>query len=164
VASIAGILIWTLVLFLFLVGLIGAVLPVLPCTPFVFVGILIYAWWTGFEVITPPWLIGFGVLTLLSVGLDYLFSVLAPRKMKASWWAVFGAAVGLFVGLFFGLPGILLGPLVGAALFEYIHSRETLQSMGAGISTLVGFILGTMVKGSIAFIMIALFFIRIWTA
>ena len=151
------ILLWSAVIGLFLVGIVGAVIPVLPGTPFILAGIFIYAWSTGFEIVTWPWLITFTGLTLISVGLDHLLSVMAPRGAKASWWAVVGAAVGLVAGCFFGLPGILLGPLVGATLFEWLYCRQLSHSLGAGISTFIGFMVATALKLAIAITMIGIF-------
>ena len=161
-ATALAFLLWILILMLFLTGLLGSVIPVLPGPPLVFLGIFIYAWHTEFEIISWGWLGFFAGLTGVGVIIDYVFSTLAPRKVKASWWAVLGAVVGLCVGVFFSLPGIVLGPLAGAILFEWIHTRRMDRSMMAGISTVIGLIAGTAVKLGIAVTMLGIFFFRIF--
>jgi uncharacterized protein YqgC (DUF456 family) len=67
-----------------------------------------------------------------------------------------GSAVGILVGLFFGLPGIILGPALGATAFELWKDPNLGRAARAGVGALVGFLVGTIVKGVLAFIMVGL--------
>lgn len=160
-ATVLTVLVWVLVVLLFLAGLIGSIAPVLPGPPLIFLGIFIYSWKTDFSVISVGWLAAFAVLTGISLVLDYVFSVLAPRRAKASWWAVVGASVGLLFGVFFGLPGIILGPLLGATILEWLYCSNLSRSVGAGFSTFVGLLLGTAVKAGVSIAMIGVFLFKV---
>ena len=92
------ILLWCAIIFLFSLGIIGAFLPVIPGPPFVFLGVFLHAWVHHFSPVTWPWLGLFFLMAVTGIAIDYLFSVLAPRTARASWWAVAGAAAGLIVG------------------------------------------------------------------
>ena len=61
--------------------------------------------------------------------------------------------VALVVGLFLGLPGIVLGPAVGALAFEYAKDPNFGRAAKAGVGTLVGFVVGTVVKVALAFVL-----------
>ena len=65
--------------------------------------------------------------------------------------------IGGVVGLFFSLPGIILGPFIGATLFELLGRKELKSAARAGVGAVVGLLLGVVGKCSISVIMIALF-------
>jgi uncharacterized protein YqgC (DUF456 family) len=142
-------------------GLIGTIVPALPGVPLMFAGMLLAAWTGGFDPIG-PWTLGvLGLLTALAVAADLLASLLGAKRVGASAWALFGAAVGTLVGLFFGLLGILVGPFVGALAGELI-AGGTLQRAGTvGVGTWIGFLLGTVVKIALACVMLGLFLLRL---
>jgi uncharacterized protein YqgC (DUF456 family) len=87
---------------------------------------------------------------------DYTAAALGAKRVGASRWGVAGAFVGLLAGLPFGLVGILLGPFVGAALFEYLRDRDLGRAARVGGGTMVGFLLGTAVKYALAAAMLGL--------
>jgi uncharacterized protein len=80
--------------------------------------------------------------------------VLGAKAFGASRWAVAGAGIGLVVGLFLGVPGILFGPAVGAIALEYARDPNFGKAMKAGVGAFLGFVLGTAVKVSLAFILV----------
>jgi uncharacterized protein len=82
--------------------------------------------------------------------------VLGARAFGSSAWAMVGGAVGVVVGLFFGLPGIILGPALGATVFELWKDPHLGRAARAGAGALVGFLVGTVVKIALAFVMIGL--------
>ena len=45
-----------------------------------------------------------------------------------------------------GIVGIIIGPLLGAAIGEFVARRDILLAGKVGIGTFVGFIIGTVVK------------------
>lgn len=152
--QILGLILALLVMF---VGIVGSILPGLPSTPFVFLGALghkLYfkemgaAWWVVLVL---------GILTVLSLVLDYLATIYGAKKMGATWRGVVGALVGGVVGLFFSLPGILLGPFVGAMAFEMVGGREWKESSRAGIGATLGLIAGTLGKLACCIAMMGLF-------
>lgn len=82
--------------------------------------------------------------------------MLGAKAFGASRWAVVGAGVGLLAGLFLGLPGILLGPAVGAIVFEYARNPDFGRALKAGVGAFLGFLLGSAVKVALSFVLVGL--------
>lgn len=146
----------TLILMLF--GLIGSVLPVIPGIPIIWAAAFLYGLLTGFEQIGFNYLFIFGLLTLLSLILDWIAGLYGAKKMGASKWGIVGAFVGMIVGLFVGaLPGMIIGPFVGAVAFELIAGKASVAALKAGFGTFIGFVAGVIVKLVLAAVMIGVF-------
>lgn len=142
---------------LVVVGILGTVLPALPGTPLVFLGLLVAAWAEGFQKVGWFTLSILAILTLLSFGVDILATKIGAQRMGASWAALFCAAVGAIVGLFFGLPGFILGPFVGAVAGEYAARRNLRQAGKVGLGTWLGMLFGIAVKLTLVFAMVGIF-------
>ncbi|HSF43213.1 MAG TPA: DUF456 domain-containing protein [Thermoanaerobaculia bacterium] len=142
---------------LVLVGLAGTILPALPGTPLVFVGLLVAAWAEGFEKVGWIILTILALLTLLSFAIEIMATSLGAKRVGASWKAMLGAGIGTIVGLFFGIPGLLLGPFVGAVLGEYIALRDWGQAGKVGFGTWLGLLFGTAAKIALSFAMVGIF-------
>jgi len=102
-------------------------------------------------------LLGLVMATLLALLIDFLASVLGAKRFGATWRGVLGAAIGGLVGLFFNLPGILLGPFVGATLFELAGGHKFQDATRAGLGATVGLFLGIFAKCAISMAMIGVF-------
>ncbi len=87
-------------------------------------------------------------------GVDLAAGILGARAFGASRWAILGAGLGLLVGMFLGLPGIVLGPAVGAIVLEYARDPDFERALKAGAGAFVGFVLGSAVKVSLAFVLV----------
>ena len=142
---------------LILVGVAGTVLPALPGLPLVFGGMLLAAWAGGFEQVGVAMLVLLGLLTVLSLGIDFLATAMGAKRVGASKLALLGAVIGTFVGLFFGPIGLLTGPFVGALAGELVHGREVRQATRVGFGTWLGILVGTVLKIGLAFAMLGLF-------
>jgi uncharacterized protein YqgC (DUF456 family) len=147
---------------LVLVGLAGIILPALPGIPLIFAGMLLAAWTDGFDKVGPGLLVALGVLTLLSVAVDFWAAAVGAKRVGASRLAIVGAVVGTFAGLFFGPLGLFVGPFAGAMVGELLHGRR-LDAGGMGLATKVGFgtwlgiVFGIALKLMLAFAMLGLF-------
>jgi uncharacterized protein YqgC (DUF456 family) len=134
-----------------LIGIAGVVLPALPGSLLIMIGVVLVAWAEGFTRV------GWGtvaVVTVLCVGIwvvDLAAATLGARMFGASRWAVVGAAVGLLVGMFLGLPGLVLGPVLGAMAFELVRNPDVKRAARAGVGAFLGFVLGSVVKVALAF-------------
>ena len=144
-----------------LVGLAGCILPILPGTPFVFAGIYIYAWLTGFTIISRNLIIIFLILTVVSVVIEYISSSIGSKKFGASKLGFIGAFVGAIIGVFFVPWGLVIGPLAGALIGELIVGKKIKEAFRAGGGAVLGFFGGTFLKIVAAFVMIALFTINL---
>jgi hypothetical protein len=135
-------------------GIAGLVVPALPGTLLLLLGVVVIAWAEGFERIGWPTIVIAAVLTVLMTIIDWVASLLGARKMGASAWGLAGATIGLVVGLFFGLPGILLGPPVGAFALEFAKDPEFKRAARAGAGVALGFLLGTAGKLALAAVLV----------
>lgn len=139
------------------IGIAGTILPALPGLPLVFGGMLLAAWAGGFELVGVPMLVLLGVLTLLSLVVDFWATALGAKRVGASGKAVAGAVIGTFVGIFFGPLGLLGGPFAGALAGELLHGRDVGQATRVGFGTWLGVVFGTVLKLALAFTMLGLF-------
>jgi uncharacterized protein YqgC (DUF456 family) len=88
---------------------------------------------------------------------DFVTTVLGAKKFGATWRGAVGAVLGGVVGLFFSLPGLILGPFLGATLFEMLGDKEFKKAIRAGAGATLGLLFGVIGKFSICVIMIGLF-------
>ncbi len=150
---------WTISLTLMLLGLIGAVFPVMPDSLFILAGAFLHhftvrpahtvGWWT------------LGVLSALCVlahVVDFTAGAMGARKFGASKWGALGGFVGAIVGLFFFPVGLFLGPVLGALLAEVILAGRTLgPATRVGWGTLLGTTAGMAGKVVIDLTMVGIF-------
>ena len=152
-----SILLWTLALLLVAVGVAGTILPVLPGPVLVLAGLVLAAWMDGFSHVGASTVVVLTGLTLLAYVADFIAGTLGAKRSGASVRAAVGAGLGALVGLFFGIVGVLVGPFLGAVLGE-VSLHGNLERAGrAGIGTWLGMVVGTAVKVSLVFMMIAVF-------
>lgn len=151
------VLYYFLAAFLVLVGIAGTVLPALPGLPLVFVGMLLASWVSGFEKVGWITLTVLGLLTALSMVVDFVATAMGAKRVGASKLAIAGSVIGTFAGLFFGLVGVFVGPFVGALAGEWIHTRQLDQATKVGVGTWVGIVVGTVFKLGLAFAMVGVF-------
>jgi uncharacterized protein YqgC (DUF456 family) len=137
-----------------LVGLAGVILPAVPGSVLLVAGAVLVAWAEGFTRVSGWTVAGCVAIGVATWVVDLLAGVLGAKAFGASRWAVLGAGLGLLVGLFLGLPGILLGPPVGAIVLEYARDPSFERALKAGAGAFVGFVLGTAVKVSLAFVLL----------
>ncbi len=137
-----------------LLGLAGVVLPVLPGSLLLFGGALLVAWAGGFALVGWPTLTVVGLLAAVIWAVDWVAAALGAKATGASRWAVAGASLGLLVGLFLGPAGIILGPAVGAVAMEYWQDPDFEKALKAGLGTFVGFLLGSVVKVALGFVLV----------
>ena len=147
---------------LVILGLVGVVLPALPGLPLVFIGMLLAAWAGGFAKIGAATLVMLGILTLLSMAVDFWAAAMGAKRVGASRLALLGALLGTFAGLFLGPVGLFVGPFAGALAGELVHGRRLDgprlgQATRVGIGTWIGMVFGIALKLMLAFAMLGLF-------
>lgn len=148
---------WLVAIALILIGLAGVVLPVLPGPPLLFAGMLLGAWIDHFERVGYVAVGVLGVLAVLAWGTDFVAAILGTRLVGASAHAMAGAGIGGLLGLFGGIPGLIFGPVIGAAAGELYARRDALQATRAGVAAGLGFVFAMAVKLGISVAMLAVF-------
>jgi len=151
-------ILYVLAAVMMVIGVAGVVLPVLPGLPLTFAGMLLAAWVGDFEQVGWVTLTVLGVLTALSVAVDFLATALGAQRVGASRKAIIGSILGTFAGLLFLPVGILVGPFAGALIGEMLHGRELGRAAKVGLATWIGLAVGMVLKVGLAFAMLAVFF------
>ncbi|HEY3290020.1 MAG TPA: DUF456 domain-containing protein [Anaerolineae bacterium] len=154
---------------LFLLGLLFAVVPVLPGTLVVWLGIFAWASADGFHALSLPLVAVLGVIALVAVGADVYTTTILTRKSGGSWKAVFGALIGGLIGgglLSAPLPfigtivGGIIGSVIGVMVVEFVLHREWRQALKAGGGFLVGYFVSTAVRLVICLGLIGIFALK----
>ncbi len=141
-------------------GVAGLVLPVLPGAVLLVLGVVALAWAGDFAIVGWGTVAFAGAMGLVITAVDWAASVLGAKAFGASKWAVIGSAVGLVAGLFLGLPGIILGPPVGALAFEYAKDPNFERALKAGVGAFLGYLVGSVVKVTLAFVLVGVVALR----
>jgi len=147
---------------LIVVGLVGAVVPLLPGIPLIFAGIWLIAGVDHYRHLGLGWLVGIALVGTLGLLMDVLAGALGAKRVGASPRAVWGALLGTLIGLFFGIPGLVLGPFLGAVIGEFASGKSVTRSTKVGASAWVGLIFGTIAKLVASMMMVALFGAAWW--
>jgi hypothetical protein len=153
---------FNIALLIMLVGVIGAVAPLVPGPPIVWLGALYYAWRTQFEQVGVPTLTILGVLAVIGGTSDWWLGYLGARRGGASGWATLASFVGGILGLILlSVPGMILGSLAGVVAVEYLRHHDWSRVWSAGRGYLVGWLLSTVVEVLVCLVMIGLFLIAL---
>ena len=147
---------------LMLAGLIGSALPIVPGTPLILAGALLYAYATDFTPIGMGRLIILTLLAVAAMALAHLAAALGVRGAGGSRWAMVGALVGAVLGLAVPPVGLLLGPLLGAIAVELWRTHRLAESVRVGVGAVVGVLAGIVAHVAVAFTMVALFAWWVW--
>lgn len=150
-----------LALLIMLIGFIGCIVPGLPGTPLVLVAAIGHRLYFGQQSINTFFLICLVILTVISLVFDYLASYFGAKQFGATWRGGLGAALGGIVGMFFGIIGILVGPFIGAMLFELIGGHELEKAAKAGAGATIGLLAGAVGKCAVCVMMIGIFTVNV---
>lgn len=141
---------------LILIGLGGTVVPALPGIPMIFGGAWLIAHLEDYQYFGTGTLIALGVLTVISIAIDWVSQTMSAQKAGATKMGLTGAFIGTIVGIPFGLVGIFLFPVIGAFIGEMLGHRDMRLATKVSWATWVGMIAGIAAKVAIAFIMVGI--------
>lgn len=152
-----------LAVILFLLGLAGTVLPVLPGTILIYAGMILYGLLTGFRTLSANIYLLQGMALVLTFFIDFLAANVGTKRYGGSRFATWGIFIGAVAGIiFFGPFGFIIGPSCGAVIAELLFGRKSFeQAVQAGFGTLIGVLGGTALKFIIGILMIIAFFVAI---
>jgi len=144
---------------IFLIGLGGSLLPVIPGSLIVWSGILLHRLWLGEDSVSWMIVLLTGLLTLIGQLADLVLGLWGARRFGASWKGALGALIGACVGFFLPPPllWLIVGPVIGAVAGELVAGRSLRDGGKAGIGTIVGGILAFALKFGISVCVIAVF-------
>ena len=128
-----------------LAGLVGCIVPVLPSVPLSYIGLILLHATDRVQYSTTFLLIWLGIVVVLQV-LDYVVPAWGTKRYGGSKLGVWGSTIGLVIGLFFGPWGIVIGPFVGAVVFELFDGKNAAAALKAGFGSFVGLLFGTILK------------------
>jgi uncharacterized protein YqgC (DUF456 family) len=155
---------WVVAVILFVVGLVGFVVPMLPGHLFIIAGAVAYRLMVGSGAGIAWW--GFAILVLLMAiaqAFEIISGSLGAKWFGGSKWGVIGALVGGIAGLFFLPFGLILGPLIGAFGFEKAFAKkDNRDSAVSGVGSVVGTVAGMVFKIIVGVMMIGWFFLDVF--
>ena len=144
------ILIYVASCLLLLGGIAGCVLPFLPGPPLAYAGLLLLHLTDVAHFSTSQLIVWLIVVVVLQV-VDYITPLLGSKYSGGTDYGNRGCMAGTLLGLLFMPWGIIAGPFIGAVAGEMMGGRNFPQALRAGIGTLIGFMVGTLLKVIICF-------------
>ena len=144
------ILIMVLAIILMVGGIAGCVLPILPGAPLAYAGLLLWHF-TGLAHFSTAQMIVWLIVVVVLQVVDYITPLLGSKYSGGTSFGNRGCVAGTLLGLFFMPWGIILGPFLGAVAGEMMGGSDFPHAVRAGIGTLIGFLLGTLLKVIVCF-------------
>ncbi len=169
-------LIYIALLLLNLVGVVGAVVPVIPGPSLILGASVIAGFLYGWDSATVTLVVS-GVVVAMCFAIEQLAGIWGGQKAGASHWGQIGSIAGLFLGFFgllpalpFGGPlvGIFFGPFIGAVVGELLYPRPVpigdrfKISFKAGVGIVVGSVIGLLLQGLLALVAMIVFVATTW--
>lgn len=158
--------VWFIVAYVLMgLGLIGAVVPLIPGPLLIWVGAFIWAWVDHFHRVGWAALLILGLLAILAMASDLLATTITGRRAGLGWRTIGGAIAGGIVGgsllsvlpVFGTILGAIVGALLGVVLMEYTRVNDWKQAMQAARVYAVGFLVGRILELVLCLVMIGVF-------
>lgn len=126
------------------VGLLGAVVPIIPGPALSFVALLIN-FFSPNPAVDIKWLFIWLVICVVVSLLDYFLPIYIIKRLGGSKSGLWGATIGMLVGLVAFPPlGIVLCPLLGAVMGELMNDKsDTSRALKVGAGSFLAFLVGT---------------------
>jgi uncharacterized protein len=169
-------LIYIALLLMSLVGVIGAVVPVMPGPSLILGATVIAGFVYHWDLVEVPLVVS-SIVFVMCLAIDQLSGVWGAQAAGASNWGQIGSFVGLllgFVGLLPALPvggplvGMFFGPFIGAVVGELLYPRQVsfdrriVISFKAGVGIVLGSVLGLIIQGLLSLFAAIVFAATTW--
>lgn len=145
-----------------MIGLVSSLLPVVPGSLIVWLGVLTHRLWMGPDAsVTWKIVVLTGIITSFGLIADFILGIWGARKFGASWRGAVGAVLGALLGLMLPPPlfWLIVGPVAGAIIGELLAGRSFRDGGKAGIGTVIGGILAFALKFGLSVCVIGIFFL-----
>ncbi|HQV70256.1 MAG TPA: DUF456 domain-containing protein [Thermoflexales bacterium] len=155
----------SLALLIIFVGFIGAILPMLPGPPLIWVGAFVWALADGFQRVGAPALIILFVLMALATASDLAMSAAFAKQSGASWKTILasilggigGAAVLAEIPVIGSIFGAVIGSVLAVVAVEYAMRRDRAAALKASKAYLMGCVVSQLVDVGLSALMILIF-------
>ncbi len=144
------VLIYVLSFLLLVGGIAGCVLPILPGAPLGYAGLLLLHF-TGRADFSMTQLVTWLIIVVILQVVDFITPLLGSKYTGGSEFGNRGCVAGTLIGMFFLPWGIIVGPFIGAAAGEMLGGSDLSHAIRAGIGSLIGFLVGTLLKVIVCF-------------
>ncbi|MBT8043369.1 MAG: DUF456 domain-containing protein [Verrucomicrobiae bacterium] len=160
---IGSVVAWVVTICLLIVGFAGTLVPFLPGHLILFFAAFAHwlmlredsgvEWWT-FVVL--------GLLLTLSQVFEFMSGAVGTRWFGGTRWGAAGALIGGIVGMFFMPFGLILGPLIGSMLCEFVFAKKEVRpATVSGVGSVLGTVAGLVVKVVVGVLMIIWFVVDV---
>jgi uncharacterized protein len=169
-------LIYVALLLTTLVGVVGAVVPVMPGPSLILGASIIAGFLYHWDDVTVTVVVS-SVVFVMCFAIEQLSGIWGAQKAGASHWGQIGSIVGLFLGFFGLLPalplggplvGMFFGPFIGAVVGELLYPRQVPMgdrfriSFKAGVGIVLGSVIGLVLQGLLALVAAIVFAATTW--
>lgn len=154
---------WLVTGSLLILGLIGTLIPFLPGHLILFFAAIAHWLMLGDDSGVEWWtLTVLGVLLVVSQVLEFMSGAIGSRWFGGTKWGAAGALIGGIVGMFFVPFGLILGPLIGAMLCEFIFAKKEVRpATVSGVGSVLGTVAGMLIKIVVGVLMVVWFIVDI---
>lgn len=152
-------------------GLVGAIIPVLPGPILIWIGALVFATSSGFEKVGIPTLVILAIIMILAWGSELALTTFFTKRVGATWKTVAGAIFGgLIGGAVLSVPIPIIGTIIGAAfgavvgvifVESQIQHREWKVALRVSRNYLAGCLVGRVIELSLCITMIVILVMQI---
>lgn len=154
---------WIVVIVLFIVGMAGAVYPVLPGALAIYFAFFVYGWFFSFASYNALfWIIQTLIVVALFIA-DYAVNAWGVKRFGGSRLSAILSTVGIIIGPFV-IPafGLIMGPFIGAVLGELIGKAPLDRAIKVGFGSVLGLFTSTVMKVILQLAMIIVFLIWVF--
>jgi uncharacterized protein YqgC (DUF456 family) len=159
----------SIALVIMFIGFIGAILPMLPGPPLIWVGAFVWALADGFTRVNGITLFVLFVIMALATISDITMSAAFAKQSGASWQTVVASIVGGIAGaaLLAEVPvigsifGAVIGSMLAVVAVEYAMRRNRQAALKASGAYLMGCLVSQLVDVGLSSLMILIF---VWQA
>lgn len=143
------------------VGLIGAVVPVIPGSIISYAALWLM-WLSDNSYVSSAnlWIMG-GLMVAVCV-IDYIAPIWITKLGGGSKQSMWGATIGLIVGLFFAPIGLIVCPFLGALVGELTTDASLGQALKIAALSFIAFLLTTWLKLIYGITIITMIVIALW--